>query len=540
MNKFKQYILIIHLLFFGSYVSASVFEEWIQLAQQGNQDAQYNLGLIYYNGDGVVQDYKKALYWFEKSARQGDAQAQNNLGFMYYDGKGVEKDYKKSFYWYKKSAEQGIALAQKGLILMYTQGHGVEQDHEKALYWTRKAAQQGDVEAQRVIAQFDDRIKKKDQFIKNLEQNSNQSKVSFKNDTESLINKKNKTSREMLQIGLMYYDWRFVDKEHKDNQKAFYWFRKSAEKGNIDAQYRLGVMYSDGKGVEINFEKGFYWYQKSAEQGHHKAQNNLGLLYYYGTGVEKDYKKAFHWFQKSAEQENPEAQFQLGDMYEHGVEVSQNFDKAFYWYTKAIQKGVFETRILFGLMDPSFTDYYNIEYLLSSREEKADQGDSWSQFILGWIYENGNLIEGLDQNYSETLYWYEKSAQQGFALAQSHLGAMYYEGKGVDKDYKKAFYWLKKSAHQGNASAQVKLGEMYYKGKEVSKNYVQAYKWLSICKSQMISYILYELENKMTKNEIIEAQIRVQLHKINIWLIKSKVISIIPLLVFVFLISIFL
>ena len=61
-----------------------------------------NLGLMYYNGQGVEQDYKKAVYWWDKSAEQGDADAQHNLGLMYDNGQGVEQDYKKAVYWYRK------------------------------------------------------------------------------------------------------------------------------------------------------------------------------------------------------------------------------------------------------------------------------------------------------------------------------------------------------------------------------------------------------------------------------------------------------
>ena len=67
---------------------------------------------MYSNGQGVEQDYKKAVEWYRKAAEQGHADAQNNLGFMYYTGQGVEQDYKKAVEWYRKAAEQGHADAQ--------------------------------------------------------------------------------------------------------------------------------------------------------------------------------------------------------------------------------------------------------------------------------------------------------------------------------------------------------------------------------------------------------------------------------------------
>ena len=60
----------------------------------------------------------------------------------------------------------------------------------------------------------------------------------------------------------------------------------------IIAQYKLGVMYEFGEGVEKDYKKAFELYEKAANQGHSIAQNNLGLFYYHGRGVNKDKKKA--------------------------------------------------------------------------------------------------------------------------------------------------------------------------------------------------------------------------------------------------------
>ena len=76
---------------------------------------QYNLGLMYANGEGVKQDYFKAVEWIQKAAEQGNAEAQNKLGFMYEKGQGVEQDYIKAVEWYQRAAEQGHAEAQFNL-----------------------------------------------------------------------------------------------------------------------------------------------------------------------------------------------------------------------------------------------------------------------------------------------------------------------------------------------------------------------------------------------------------------------------------------
>jgi hypothetical protein len=87
-------------------------------AKQGDAGAQSSLGLMYYLGEGVPQDYTKAAYWFQKAAEQGHAQAQCNLGVMYRDGQGVPKD--EAAYWFQKAADQGHAWATDALRQLKT------------------------------------------------------------------------------------------------------------------------------------------------------------------------------------------------------------------------------------------------------------------------------------------------------------------------------------------------------------------------------------------------------------------------------------
>ena len=78
----------------------------------GDAKAQYNLGAMYYSGQGAAQDYSEAARWFTESAEQGFADSQHNLGVMYDNGQGVTQDHKEAVKWYTKSAEQGHANAQ--------------------------------------------------------------------------------------------------------------------------------------------------------------------------------------------------------------------------------------------------------------------------------------------------------------------------------------------------------------------------------------------------------------------------------------------
>ena len=103
----------------------------------------YELGVLYYNGQGVKRNYGEALKWFRKAAGQGNAAAYGWLGGMYYNGEGVKKNYGESAKWYRKAAEQGDAYAQNALGFLYYNGQGVKRNYGEALKWFRKAADQG-------------------------------------------------------------------------------------------------------------------------------------------------------------------------------------------------------------------------------------------------------------------------------------------------------------------------------------------------------------------------------------------------------------
>lgn len=81
-------------------------------------------------------------------AIQRDATAQNELGLRYYTGQGIEQNYEEAAKWYKKAARQGFVEAQADLGFLYQMGHGVNQDYAEAKKWHRKAAAQGNVKVQ--------------------------------------------------------------------------------------------------------------------------------------------------------------------------------------------------------------------------------------------------------------------------------------------------------------------------------------------------------------------------------------------------------
>ena len=139
----------------GDYATA--LRLWRPLAEQGIAKAQFNLGVMYRNGQGVTQDYAEALRWYRKAAGQGNTKAQHNLGTMYNKGHGVRKDYVAAMKWYRKAADQGHASARGNLGVMYSKGQGVPRDYVQAHMWFNLAVASGN----KNVRKYRDRIAEK-------------------------------------------------------------------------------------------------------------------------------------------------------------------------------------------------------------------------------------------------------------------------------------------------------------------------------------------------------------------------------------------
>jgi len=288
-NNFLSQLLLLENYYNRNGINnKEIFKLYKKAAEQGDEDAQYWLGRMYYDGKGVAQNYEEAFKWHKKAAEQGDKYSQNRLGSMYYDGKGVSQNYEEAFKWYKKSAEQGDKYSQNRLGFMYYAGKGIVQDYQEAFKWYKKAAEQGD---------------KYSQYL----------------------------------IGHMYYKGEGVT---QNNEEAFKWYKKAAEQGYEIAQYWLGNMYYNGEvGNVSNLIAAYEWYKKAAEQGHKNSQFVLGNMYYNGQGVVANNEEAFKWIKKAAEQGHADAQCSLGLLYYKGEGVEHNYEEAFKWCKKAAEQG---------------------------------------------------------------------------------------------------------------------------------------------------------------------------------------------------------
>lgn len=247
----------------GNYTVAA--QELADAADAGDAKAQYLMGYLYYQGQGVAQDDEKAFELFRNAADKGHVEAQTFLAFMYDAGRGVPQNKKKAFELYQASADEGDITATINLGVMYYKGDGIPQNYDKAF---------------------------------------------------ELLNDIEHVNSPVLQLylGNLYFYGYGV---RQDVNKALDYYLRSAALGDVSAHYFLGSIYQQGKGaVRANPSEALLYYTYAAQKGDPNAQYNLATLYAGGAAGKVDKIQAYAWLVMASEQnmaEANEALEKLGD-----------------------------------------------------------------------------------------------------------------------------------------------------------------------------------------------------------------------------------
>jgi len=296
-------------------------------AKQGYPRAEYQLGVMFRDGIGVGRDKKAAIKWFRLAAAWGEIDAKTALddllgnhktknnkaagknnkakydddpkkmyrrAIMYLSGNSNQKDFKNAFQLLKKSASLDHKESQYELSILYKNGNGTTKSAEKAKKWLDKAAANGHLKARAQLREL----------LSDEEKNHN-----YK--TES-----------------GYF-----------NFSADSVYVAAAKKGDLDAQFKLGLMYIEGDAINKNTSKGLKWLRSAAGNKHLNSQVKLGDLLYKGDQLDQNYVESAKWYHKAAEQGHSGAQYALAIMYKKGLGLDKNSRKAEKWYRKAAKQG---------------------------------------------------------------------------------------------------------------------------------------------------------------------------------------------------------
>lgn len=296
-------------------------------AEQGFACAQFNLAIACLTGEGETINMVEAVKWFHKSATQyyadglkclcelaehREAEAQFALGSMYEEGEGVSKDEQEAKGWYDKAAKQGHASAQIKLASMYFAGRGGPVDKSKALMWCQKAAEKGDTEAQFALGLMycdtEGALISKAEVIEEL---SLEYEPRLALTALSCDSKRDVISKAESIAWLHKAAQQWANTVASPSLKgpcplpnALHWLERIASLGDAQAQCAAGSVNLTSFGAET---EALAWFRKSAEQGHPAGQHYLGEMYAQGKGVPKDETEAYKWNLLAGAQGNEEA-----------------------------------------------------------------------------------------------------------------------------------------------------------------------------------------------------------------------------------------
>ena len=423
--------------------AATARQHFEQAARLGSVSSCYNLGLLWFKGQGGPKDAEQALAWFRKAEQGGHEKAAQAIRQVQQDQAaekraaqmraGIEeskrreeaitaapggedyrrgeelrraKDYDGAVAAWEQAAAQGHHEAFKRLAGFYAGELGVwglrskdvrerYLDYDKAIEWGRRGIAQGADLAGVVVKAYE-----------------------AKGDFEAGL----RFGREAAGQGL-HPEWELMYlclKAERWQEAADWAARYDARKGGDEARRRLAQTadadYSKGHELwqKEQYAEALPWLRKAAALGSTDAMVYLGIACDNGRGVPADKAAAFGWYKKAAELGDAFAQLLCGVMCDDGEGVPQDKAAAFGWYQKA-----------------------------------AEQGNADAQYNCGMMCDNG---EGVPQDKAAAFGWYKKAAEQGHAAAQFNCGLMLATGEGVPQDKVAAFGWFQKSAAQGMLS----------------------------------------------------------------------------------------
>lgn len=296
-----------------------------------------------------------------------------------------------------------------------------------------------------------------------------------------------------------------IDPSLLEKTKVWDLFRTAADKGNVEAQYR---MLSDDK-----------WCEENAKKGNAIAQFGMGLRndselsyeeYWMLESAEisssETFRKAAEWYQKAAENGLDAAQWRLGELYARGLGINQDINKAILLREKAAEQGNVIFQLIMAMSYnygeianlENFESYGTSENALPSWDAKipedAIKADYWLRKVSNHVLTtaerytiNGNNMYSdamyiLAQNFKKkneldkAIYWYQRTAEKEdegefykpYALAQ--LGMLFCEGKYVKQNYAKAKEYLEQGMKEGGSKATCYLSIMYRDGLGIEMN----------------------------------------------------------------------
>ncbi len=319
--------------------------KWLEKASaQGNPDAAYQLGYIYASGKYHVQDipksneyYATALTLYDLSEiKNSNSTAEYRIGLIHLNGLGVEKNINKAISWLDEATLNGNPSASYKLAVLYDEGIDVVQNTEKAMLYYQISAEQGNPYAHYRLGNFA------------LERNDiKQAIIHFEQASDENI------SHAWYKLGQIYSDEKYAmlntEKSNIYYNKALHQYISDFNENPDDfTAYRIGQMYMNAQGTDINIHETIKWFEKSANLGNADADYQLGYIYKSDEyGFKNDVLSNKYFISALSiylttfynNPTNSDLALRIGTFHQYGLGIEHNIEKAISWYKKAVELG---------------------------------------------------------------------------------------------------------------------------------------------------------------------------------------------------------
>ena len=505
------------------------------------------LPALFYKGElaSKKNDIQQAKEWYTKAAISHYIPAEMALSRLYTQEKGPLFNPNLGFVWMMKAAQNGSSEAQLAVAQMYKNGKGIDINENLAKEWQQKAAisaKDNPIASEEAAASWlsngkfstiaasgyklkgifndwsnKDALKEntynqaprmdiitRDSLYKPKFEMTNPNQIPISEFYNALATSLSSTSTQSNSSSFPRYPIA-QNPANLNNEDFLKHLEQRAVLGDYTAQFTLGQIYDEGKGVAKNVQEAIKQYQLATDQQDLRAEYNLGMLYLEGKGIPADYEKAISLLRDAAFKGNDFAQYTLALISElgyldasGGVVIKPDHDQAIVMYDlaaandyglaqyrlaemlsrekkeeltvaaiqqrekmlKSLYLGAFKSGVAEAAVPLAFFNAMDANKDKNSKafevaKKEADAGNSAAALLLGLMYDRGI---GVDQNQNDAIYWYQHlSANPVTAFI---LGTYYSQGIGVSKDQTKGKELLQTAADAQFSYANLNLAVM--------------------------------------------------------------------------------
>jgi len=340
----------------------------LRAAEQGDAQAQWDMHVLYSQGQEVKQSVDRATKWLKAAAKNKQSDAATRLGILYLSGEQqphIPFDEVKSVAWFKVASRegQGNPIATSHLALFYEEGEaGVPKDPSKALEMYSKAISVG-TNMQQSSQEFPFGRAQLDEVVSQCRRRETRLRQTLSTGAESSSQpadpplpepdaprEPDAASKEAFNQAIKLFKgivernsqhWSAISSSDKASlAEVVQLWTRAGEGGLANGFKNLAFIYSKGQGVEFDLARGASYSKLAAELGDRDSQFNLAVRYHEGRGVKRNSEEFLKWLKRAAVNGSPEAEETLGNLYMDGEVVQFDDTKAIMWLTKACKSGV--------------------------------------------------------------------------------------------------------------------------------------------------------------------------------------------------------